>query len=356
MMLRVSRSPRARFRAACAADLLRAVCLAIICSGQPAFSQTTSIESRFGVPTPNGCDATLTACGTSPCGSTWCAACVPFAGYDAHIVFTVVNSPLVWHRYGPEDPCQQFGLPSSGQTIVYVSISGSCGTGSGSLKITVTPTPPAPTVTAPSEAGENSPNRIASVPAHAGSTYAWSITNGTITAGQGTPEVTFRTGFFEVNPPTGLSVIETDANGCNSLAGTATVSLLRSGAFPLYTLTPCRLIDTRQENGPLGGPALEANQVRSFTVGGCGIPTSAKAISANVTVTEPGAPGYVTLFPGITPPQVSTVNFGTGQTRASNTVTMLKRYNGAAAAGTFAILNGSLGTVHVIVDVTGYFD
>ena len=51
-----------------------------------------------------------------------------------------------------------------------------------------------PVVTAPALVGEDSPNRTASVVFHAGSSYAWTITNGTITAGQGTSQVTFRAG------------------------------------------------------------------------------------------------------------------------------------------------------------------
>jgi streptogramin lyase len=36
----------------------------------------------------------------------------------------------------------------------------------------------------------------------------------------------------------------------------------------LYTLTPCRVMDTRNPAGPLGGPALAANTTRLFTVAG----------------------------------------------------------------------------------------
>ena len=35
-----------------------------------------------------------------------------------------------------------------------------------------------------------------------------------------------------------------------------------------YTVTPCRLADTRNANGPLGGPALQAGAVRPFTLTG----------------------------------------------------------------------------------------
>lgn len=31
-----------------------------------------------------------------------------------------------------------------------------------------------------------------------------------------------------------------------------------------YPITPCRLVDTRQPNGPLGGPVMNANTTRAF--------------------------------------------------------------------------------------------
>ena len=119
----------------------------------------------------------------------------------------------------------------------------------------------------------------------------------------------------------------------------------------LFTLTPCRLIDTRSPAGPFGGPALAAGANRVFTVvGQCGIPAGAKAISSNATVTQPTAPGFVVLFPGGPVPGVSNVNFRAGQTRANNAIVPL------SAGGTLSVTDGqSSGTTHFILDVNGYF-
>ena len=119
----------------------------------------------------------------------------------------------------------------------------------------------------------------------------------------------------------------------------------------LFTLTLCRLIDTRLPAGLFGGPALAAGANRVFTVvGQCGIPAGAKAISSNATVTQPTAPGFVVLFPGGTVPGVSNVNFRTGQTRANNAIVPL------SAGGTLSVTDGqSSGTTHFILDVNGYF-
>jgi hypothetical protein len=52
----------------------------------------------------------------------------------------------------------------------------------------------APVITAPGQVSSGSTGLSASVPAHGGSTYAWTLVGGTITAGQGTAEITFTAG------------------------------------------------------------------------------------------------------------------------------------------------------------------
>ena len=53
-----------------------------------------------------------------------------------------------------------------------------------------------------------------------------------------------------------------------------------AGPFQFHTLTPCRLVDTRNPNGPSGGPILASLATRSFPVQGlCGVPVGAKAVA-----------------------------------------------------------------------------
>jgi glucose/arabinose dehydrogenase len=120
-----------------------------------------------------------------------------------------------------------------------------------------------------------------------------------------------------------------------------------------FTVTPCRLVDTRQAAGPTGGPALAGGASRSFVAtGACGVPAGATAVALNLTVTNPTAAGSLTVYPaGMTVPATSTLNFSGGQTRANNGLTQL------GPAGDLAILcampAGS--TADVIVDLVGYF-
>jgi hypothetical protein len=119
-----------------------------------------------------------------------------------------------------------------------------------------------------------------------------------------------------------------------------------------FTLMPCRAVDTRNPAGPQGGPALVAGVQRTFPLAGqCGIPTTAAAVSVNLTVTEASAAGNLRLYPaGIPVPLVSTINYSAAQTRANNAIVPLNDL-GEMAVG----CSQAFGTVHFILDVNGYF-
>ncbi len=118
-----------------------------------------------------------------------------------------------------------------------------------------------------------------------------------------------------------------------------------------YPVTPCRLVDTRGPAGPLGAPALAAFSQRAFTLtGACGVPAGAVALSANVTVTQTGGAGSLRFYPGDSvPSSATTISFGAGATRANNAHLKL------AADGSVGVASDAPGTVHVIVDVSGYY-
>jgi len=122
----------------------------------------------------------------------------------------------------------------------------------------------------------------------------------------------------------------------------------------LFTISPCRLLDTRNANGPLGGPILGVMAQRTFTaVGHCGIPSTAKAIVVNITSVNPAAAGYLATFPGNAFPLGTTdVSFQPLTVRANNAIIGLA----TDSTGTFGIQNGSTGTTNVVVDVVGYFN
>jgi glucose/arabinose dehydrogenase len=120
-----------------------------------------------------------------------------------------------------------------------------------------------------------------------------------------------------------------------------------------HTVAPCRTLDTRDAPGSFGGPALAAGTVRTFALTGrCGIPTTARTLSGNVTVTAPSAAGDLRFFPGGgTVPPTSTINFRAGQTRANNAVLTL------SPTGSLSVrCDMASGGVQLILDVNGYFE
>jgi len=121
----------------------------------------------------------------------------------------------------------------------------------------------------------------------------------------------------------------------------------------LFTLTPCRLMDTRT---PQDGPALTSQIPRLVaSLGKCGIPLSARSLVLNVTVDAATNGGHLTLYPGNqAAPATSTLNFQAGQARANNALLLLAP-DEVGTLGLKAVLGGG-GTVHVILDVSGYFE
>ena len=120
-----------------------------------------------------------------------------------------------------------------------------------------------------------------------------------------------------------------------------------------FTLAPCRLLDTRL---PGQGPALATGLTRVVPVHGlCGVPPEARTIVANVTVAQPTGAGFIVLHPGDTGvPGTSTLNFRPGQTRANNAIASLA-LDGTGSLAITPFVNGN-GTVHVIVDVSGWLE
>ncbi|HKH43183.1 MAG TPA: hypothetical protein VKM72_00815 [Thermoanaerobaculia bacterium] len=121
-----------------------------------------------------------------------------------------------------------------------------------------------------------------------------------------------------------------------------------------YAVPPCRLVDTRTANGAHGGPALQPSANRMFVLAGvaCNVPAGAKAVALNLTVLQAAAAGYLTLFPSNqSAPITSSINFEPGVTRSNNAVLGLA----TDGSGGITVKNGAAGTVHFILDVTGYF-
>ena len=117
-----------------------------------------------------------------------------------------------------------------------------------------------------------------------------------------------------------------------------------------YAVNPCKVLDTRNANGTLGGPEQEALTVRDYPVTSSpyGIPAGARAYSMNATVLPATTLSYLTLWPtGITRPVVSTLKAIDGSIM-SNAAVVPAGLNGG---GTAFVTDRT----HLILDINGYF-
>jgi GH25 family lysozyme M1 (1,4-beta-N-acetylmuramidase) len=183
-------------------------------------------------------------------------------------------------------------------------------------------------------------------------------------------------GFSTVNFPVG----DTRANGVTvSLGPGGSLSVLYDGApsgasanaifdvtgyflpgtsgSTYVTLTPNRVLDSRYANGLSG--AFQGGVPRTFQVTNrsadpaLNIPSTAVAVTGNLTVTQQSSPGWLSVTPTATSnPSTSTLNFPVGDNRANNVTAPL------GTGGSLSIVYSgvaSSATTHVIFDVTGYF-
>ncbi len=118
-----------------------------------------------------------------------------------------------------------------------------------------------------------------------------------------------------------------------------------SGFGGLSPLVPNRFADTREA---LGLTRFSAGTQNWLTVAGRGgVPADATAVTATVTVTNPAAAGFVTVYPcGSGAPETSTVNFVAGQTVANSAVV------GLGTSGRLCFVSSA--ATDVLLDVTGF--
>jgi hypothetical protein len=115
-------------------------------------------------------------------------------------------------------------------------------------------------------------------------------------------------------------------------------------------LSPARIVDTRIGTGGKLGK-LGPGQSFLVQIGGAGgVPASGvSAVVMNVTVTEPTAPSYLTVWPtGVSRPSPSNLNFVPGQT-VPNLV------NVAVGSGNRVSVYNNAGATHVVIDVVGFY-
>ncbi|HUR18240.1 MAG TPA: CAP domain-containing protein, partial [Acidimicrobiales bacterium] len=130
----------------------------------------------------------------------------------------------------------------------------------------------------------------------------------------------------------------------------AVSAIVQDSGSKFHPVTPSRILDTRDGTGAPAAAGPGATLALPVTGRG-GIPsTGVSAVVLNVTVTQPTAPSYLTVFPtGEARPVTANLNFGPGQTVPNLVVAKL------GANGQVSVFNAA-GTTHVIADVAGWYD
>jgi lysophospholipase L1-like esterase len=161
-----------------------------------------------------------------------------------------------------------------------------------------------------------------------------------------TGTVTANASLVTINPSTSesVSVYSTDNTDLVlDITGYFAPASLAPSGLSLYTLPPCRVIDTRESSGEFQGELT----VPFATGNNCSIPTNAQAYVVNATVVPSGSLGFLTLWPdGIPQPLVSTLNAEDGA--ITSNMAIVSTTNGSI--DTFASFDTQL-----ILDVSGYF-
>jgi len=136
-----------------------------------------------------------------------------------------------------------------------------------------------------------------------------------------------------------------------------------AGPFVYHSLTPCRVIDTRDGSGASNESAGARTNPGPHTFrmqGFCGIPVGADAVTLNVTVVSPSTGGDLRLFPSdVGQPTVSVMNYNSGEPALANgAILPLAQVGGNDISMVIGMACGGngCGSLHVLMDVTGYFD
>ncbi len=150
--------------------------------------------------------------------------------------------------------------------------------------------------------------------------------------------------------------VKADANSAHFVVDVAGY-FTAGGVIKYYPLDPCRAYDTRLASGPTGGQPLHYGTKQALTLQGrCGVPAGAAAAVITVSALAPTITGDMRVYPGTpgTAPLISSLNFNAGEPAIANDVLMPL----TVATPDLSVLpeGGMGGTLHLVIDVTGYLE
>jgi hypothetical protein len=187
-----------------------------------------------------------------------------------------------------------YSAAASGNVLLSVSVtnaSGQCSISSGTYKVCIIPLPIAAIIASPVVCSSSTANLAGVLYAGPGATYTWTISNGTITAGSGTPIIKYTAGSTGTVT---LAVTVTNSTGCKASSGNKSITI---SAYPVATITAsaAACAGSPGNTASVGSGGTGAHYAWSIT-GGC---ITAGSATNSVSYTA-GASGTVTLAVTVT--------------------------------------------------------
>lgn len=135
-----------------------------------------------------------------------------------------------------------------------------------------------------------------------------------------------------------------------------TAAAQAGGPYQFFTVTPCRVADTRNATGTYGGPALAPNVPRNYPIRNqCGIPLTAQAVVFNFTAVQAATAGNLIVYPtGGALPNTSVLNWEAGDFAVANGA-IIPLAGSTNDISVYANMAFGAPPINFVMDVTGYF-
>lgn len=140
-------------------------------------------------------------------------------------------------------------------------------------------------------------------------------------------------------------------------SGVLTSSAASSGASAFVPITPCRLLDTRPAPDTVGTRTSPVGPGETYPVavwganGKCTLPSGITGVSMNVAIISPTGDSFLTVWPSDEDrPLAASLNWVAGQAPTPNAVTAALSADGKVS------FYSPTGTVHLAVDIVGYYE
>ncbi|MBI5764164.1 MAG: hypothetical protein HZA51_11620 [Planctomycetes bacterium] len=175
-------------------------------------------------------DCTITAAAPCP-NTTGNTASVPNAGVGATYVWVLTGGTIT---AGQGTQTITYTANATGPVVLTVDVNRSGCSCHGTLTLNIKPAPIC-TITAATPCPDSTGNTASVADAGVGATYVWTITGGTLTAGQGTSSITYTA---NASGTVVFTVVVTAANGC-FCEGTLSVTIRATLDCTITAVAPC---------------------------------------------------------------------------------------------------------------------